>query len=161
MLTPAWVADTGLSEFSDCFRYSGHASTQAELSMILWGVDPKAPGVLGGLYGVIDGLDHLQAMDLNCLFLTPIFSSVANHFYHTYDDLKLDHRVGGDDALVSLLEALHCRGMRLILDGVVNHCGCSFRVFDQLLENGEKSPSQLTCDDILALCKRFVLTICV
>jgi hypothetical protein len=48
--------------------------------------------------------------------------------------------LGGDDALRTLLDAAHARGMRVVLDGVFNHASRGFLPFHDLLENGEASP---------------------
>ena len=106
-----------------------------------WGSDPMLQGFQGGdLWGVIESLDHLQGLGVTCLYLTPIFASAANHRYHAYDYLKVDPLLGGDQAFDALLAELHRRGMRLILDGVFNHCGRGFWAFHHLLENGITSP---------------------
>ena len=90
--------------------------------------------------GVIEALDGLQAMGITCLYLTPIFSSAASHRYHAYDYFQVDPLLGGNAALDALIAAVHQRGMRLVLDGVFNHCGRGFWAFHHLAENGESSP---------------------
>ena len=116
--------------FPDRFRRSGRVDEQRFLALKTWGSDPTEQGFQGGdLYGVIDALDHLQAMGVNFLYLTPIFSSAANHRYHTYDYLQVDPLLGGDAALDALINAVHNRGMWVVLDGVFNHCGRGFWAF--------------------------------
>lgn len=127
--------------FPDRFRRSGAVTEQRHLPLQPWGTDPREQGFQGGdLYGVIDGLDHLQAMGITCLYLTPIFSSAANHRYHAYDYFEVDPLLGGNSAFDALIAAVHGRGMRLVLDGVFNHCGRGFWAFHHLVENGEASP---------------------
>ena len=140
--TPAWVSGAVVYQiFPDRFRRSGRVKAQSSLALQPWGSDPQLQGFHGGdLYGVIEGLDHLQSMGVTCLYLTPVFSSAANHRYHAYDYFQVDPLLGGDAALDALIEALHGRGMRLILDGVFNHCGRGFWAFHHLLENGPLSP---------------------
>ena len=90
--------------FPDRFRRSGRVEEQNLLALKPWGSDPTEQGFQGGdLYGVIDSLDHLQAMGVSCLYLTPIFSSAANHRYHAYDYLQVDPLLGGDAALDALI----------------------------------------------------------
>src|SRR4029077_18946718 len=48
--------------------------------------------------------------------------------------------LGGDAALRELLDAAHGRGMKVILDGVFNHCGRGLWQFHHVLENGAASP---------------------
>ena len=139
---PAWVTEAVIYQvFPDRFRRSARVEAQQHLKFKPWGADPTEEGFQGGdLYGVIDGLDHLQAMGINCLYLTPIFSSAANHRYHAYDYFQVDPLLGGNAALDALIAALHQRGMRLVLDGVFNHCGRGFWAFHHLAENGQSSP---------------------
>ena len=85
-----------------------------------WGSDPSLQGFQGGdLWGVCNALDYLQDLGVSCLYLTPIFSSAANHRYHAYDYLQVDPLLGGDAAFDALLTEVHRRRMRLILDGGV------------------------------------------
>lgn len=139
---PAWVADAVVYQiFPDRFRRSDRVAAQAGLQLLPWGSDPARGGFQGGdLYGVIEALDALQGLGVSCLYLTPIFSSAAYHRYHTYDYFQVDPLLGGNDALEALIAALHERGMRLILDGVFNHCSRGFWAFHHLLENGPDSP---------------------
>ncbi|WP_155724836.1 glycoside hydrolase family 13 protein [Prochlorococcus marinus] len=140
--TPRWVAQAVVYQiFPDRFRCSGRVLVHQHLALRCWGSDPSEQGFQGGdLYGVIEALDHLQALGISCLYLTPVFSSAANHRYHAYDYLQVDPLLGGNAALEALIEAVHRREMRIILDGVFNHCGRGFWAFHHLLENGEASP---------------------
>ncbi len=139
---PSWAGEAIVYQvFPDRFRRSGRVIAQRGLSLQPWGTDPAEQGFQGGdLYGVIDGLDHLQRLGVTCLYLTPVFSSAVNHRYHAYDYFEVDPLLGGNTALDALISAVHQRGMRLILDGVFNHCGRGFWAFHHVLENGERSP---------------------
>tara|TARA_Y100001968_G_scaffold291761_1_gene296452 strand:+ start:430 stop:1761 length:1332 start_codon:yes stop_codon:yes gene_type:complete len=110
------------------------------LKLLPWGSEPSGQGMQGGdLYGVIDSLEYLQDFGINCIYLNPIFLSSANHRYHTIDYFNVDPILGGNKALEALIVNMHERGMRLILDGVFNHCGRGFWAFNDLLENGKSS----------------------
>jgi len=139
---PEWVAKAVVYQiFPDRFRCSGKVKEQLQLALKPWGSDPAEQGFQGGdLFGVIEQLDYLQGFGISCIYLTPIFSSAANHRYHAYDYLQVDPLLGGNSALEALIEAVHRRGMRILLDGVFNHCGRGFWAFHHLLENGEASP---------------------
>lgn len=139
---PIWVAEAVIYQvFPDRFRRSGRVEEQRHLALKPWGSDPTEQGFQGGdLYGVIDALDQLQSMGITCLYLTPIFRSAVNHRYHTYDYFQVDPLLGGNTALDALITALHERDMRLVLDGVFNHCGRGFWPFHHVVENGQASP---------------------
>ncbi|HEY3357528.1 MAG TPA: alpha-amylase family glycosyl hydrolase [Polyangia bacterium] len=96
-------------------------------------VDPRDPGAWhgGDLRGVIDRLDYLQALGVKTIWLSPVFKSRAApfhghgafHGYWTEDLTRLDPRFGTEAELRQLVAGLHRRGMRLVLDLVVNHVG--------------------------------------
>jgi glycosidase len=96
-------------------------------------VDPRDPaGWHGGdLRGVIDRLDYLRDLGVKTVWLSPVFKTRyapfhghgAFHGYWTEDLTRIDPRFGTEAELKQLSEGLHRRGMRLILDLVVNHVG--------------------------------------
>ena len=85
-------------------------------------------------------LPYLEDLGVTALYLTPIFQSASNHRYHTYDYFTVDPLLGGNDALRELVDAVHARGMRIVLDGVFNHTGRGFWPFHHVLETGASSP---------------------
>ena len=139
---PRWAAEAVVYQiFPDRFCRSGRSPQQNGLVLAPWGSAPDPHAFQGGdLWGVLDRLDHLQGMGVSCLYLNPIFSSAANHRYHAYDYFQVDPLLGGEPAFEALLAELKRRGMRLLLDGVFNHCGRGFWAFHHLLENGPASP---------------------
>ncbi|MBA2667339.1 MAG: maltodextrin glucosidase [Trueperaceae bacterium] len=75
----------------------------------------------GDLDGVCEALPYLEDLGVSTLYLNPIFTSPSSHGYDTVDFEHVDPHLGGDDAFRRLLEALRARGMRVVLDAVVNH----------------------------------------
>ena len=138
--TPAWVRDTVFYQvFPDRFARSTRLAPAGPYEA--WDAPPTVHGFKGGdLYGIAERLGELAELGVSGLYLTPIFSSASNHRYHAYDYLHVDPLLGGDDALRELLDRAHERGMRVILDGVFNHCGRGFWPFHHVLENGAASP---------------------
>ena len=96
----------------------------------------------GDLPGIVQKLDYLQDLGVNAIYLNPIFLASSNHRYNTYDYYQIDHRFGSAADFQQLLAALHRRRMRIILDGVFNHCGRGFYPFHDLVENQQASPYQ-------------------
>jgi len=79
-------------------------------------------GFFGGtLRGVIEKLDYLQSLGINCLWLSPIFESPTHHGYNASDYYTVAARYGGNEALHQLVQAAHQRGMRVMLDFAANH----------------------------------------
>ncbi|RIH88608.1 Neopullulanase [Meiothermus luteus] len=144
-MTPDWVKDAVFYQiFPDRFRIGqgplGQPAPVRE-GFEPWEAPPTLRGFKGGnLWGVIEALDYLQELGFNALYFCPVFSSTANHRYHTSDYFQVDPILGGNEALKRLLEEAHRRGMRVILDGVFNHCGRAHFAFQHVMENEAASP---------------------
>jgi cyclomaltodextrinase / maltogenic alpha-amylase / neopullulanase len=143
-ITPDWVKKSIFYQiFPDRFARSRQYCNDFIQAQNLedWESKPTLQGYKGGdLWGIIDRLDYLQDLGITALYLTPIFQSTCNHRYHTHDYYQIDPILGGNRALVDLIEALHRRNMKIILDGVFNHVGRGFLYFNDILENGPHSP---------------------
>ena len=83
-------------------------------------------------------LDHAQSLGMNALYLGPVFQSTS-HGYDTIDYYQIDRRLGDRQSFARFAEAVHQRGMRLVLDGVFNHVGRDFWAFKDVIEKGENS----------------------
>lgn len=105
-----------------------------------WGATPTRENYLGGdLQGIINKLDYLENLGVEALYLTPIFKASSNHKYDTVDYFQIDPSFGTSDDLKKLVQLCHGKGMKIILDGVFNHCGYFFPPFQDLLKNGVHS----------------------
>jgi len=138
--TPAWVRDAVFYQvFPDRLARSGRVDPPGELEP--WEAEPTSHGFKGGdLYGVVAHLDRLRRLGVSALYLNPVFASASNHRYHTDDYYSVDPLLGGNEALRELLDEAHARDMRVVLDGVFNHCGRGWWPFHHVAENGRDSP---------------------
>ncbi|UPW20458.1 maltodextrin glucosidase [Agarivorans sp. TSD2052] len=75
----------------------------------------------GDLIGIEQKLDYLEQLGITALYLNPIFCSPSNHKYDCSNYFKVEPHFGGDQALISLSSKMKQRGMKLMLDAVVNH----------------------------------------
>ena len=108
--------------------------------------------LLGGdLKGVVQKLDHLTELGANAIYLTPIFEATSNHKYDTIDYTRIDPHFGDESTLVELVQQAHRRGIRIMLDGVFNHCGFYFRQFQDVLRHGEALPTRTGSTSIPSL----------
>jgi cyclomaltodextrinase len=138
--TPEWVKDAVFYQiFPDRFATSTRVDKPSNLEA--WDAPPTNYGFKGGdLLGVAERLDYLQDLGITALYFTPVFSSTANHRYHTFDYYSVDPILGGNAALRELIDQAHARGIRVVLDGVFNHASRGFYQFNHTLENGAASP---------------------
>jgi glycosidase len=83
--------------------------------------DSNGDGV-GDLPGVLEKLGYLAELGVDALWLTPIHPSPdADVGYDVADHLAVDPRLGTLADVERLLHAAHERGLRVLLDLVVNH----------------------------------------
>ncbi len=140
--TPDWAKHAIFYQiFPDRFRRSARTVHERGIQFKPWGAPPTEQGYQGGdLYGIVEKLDYLKDLGITALYLNPIFSAASNHRYNAYDFMAVDPLLGGDAALRELLNEAHRRDLRVVLDGVFNHCGRGFWAFHHILENGGNSP---------------------
>lgn len=93
----------------------------------------------GDLYGIISKLDYLADLGITGLYLTPVNESTTTHKYNTTDYYKIDSHFGDKETMKTLVREAHKRGMRVMLDGVFNHCGVDFPQWEDVMKNGRNS----------------------
>ncbi len=90
--------------------------------------DSDSDGV-GDLRGLTARLDYLNDGDpktpsdlgIDAIWLMPVFASPSYHGYDTTDYFTINPQYGTDADLKALITAAHARGIRVILDLVINH----------------------------------------
>ena len=105
----------------------------------------------GDIQGIILKLDYLKSLGVNAVYLNPVFESPSAHkygatFYHHIDNNfgpnpQKDNEIWNkeipdnpetwqwttaDNLFLNLIEEVHKRDMKIIIDGVFNHCGIPF-----------------------------------
>ena len=144
--TPDWVKQAIFYQiFPDRFAKTRRPQTELPPAMQVplepWESPPTLHGYKGGdLWGIAENLDYIVDLGVTAIYFTPIFQSASNHRYHTHDYYQVDPLLGGNEAFDVLLKAAHDRGLKVVLDGVFNHASRGFFYFNDILENGKKSP---------------------
>jgi len=135
MTTPYWLQDAIFYQiFPDRFANGDPSIDPANVQP--WGAAPHIWGFQGGdLRGIIQRFDYLLGLGINAIYLNPIFQSPSNHRYNTTDYYKIDPKLGDMLDFNALVELAHRNNVRIVLDGVFNHCARGFFAFDDLLEN--------------------------
>lgn len=93
----------------------------------------------GDLDGVRDHLGHMADLGADVLYLTPIFPAGSTHRYDASDFGQVDPLLGGDAALARLTREAHSRGLRVVGDITLNHCGRQHRWFADASSNPASS----------------------
>ena len=85
------------------------------------------PAWRGDFKGLIEKLDYIKALGFTAIWITPVVENASGydyHGYHAHDFSKVDHRYESEDvSFQSLINAAHAKGMKIILDIVLNHTG--------------------------------------
>ena len=81
----------------------------------------------GDFKGLIEKLDYIKALGFTAIWITPVVQNASGydyHGYHAFDMSKVDPRYESDDTdLQTLIDAVHAKGMKIIIDIVLNHTG--------------------------------------
>lgn len=97
--------------------------------------DTNGDGI-GDLAGIIEKLDYLKDLGVDALWLSPIYDSPNDdNGYDIRDYRKIMKEFGTMEEFDRLLEGVHARGMRLIMDLVVNHTSDEHEWFKEALKN--------------------------
>ena len=89
--------------------------------------DPNDVTWRGDFKGLIEKLDYIKDLGFTAIWITPIvqnWSPLDYHGYHAYDFTKVDPRLESPGATFQdLVDAIHAKGMKIVLDIVTNHAG--------------------------------------
>ncbi len=81
----------------------------------------------GDFKGLIDKLDYIKALGFTAVWITPVVENASGldyHGYHAFDFSKVDPRYESTDCkFQDLIDAAHSRGMKVVLDIVLQHTG--------------------------------------
>ena len=77
---------------------------------------------MGDILGIISKLDYLKELGINCVWLSPVYESpMDDNGYDISDYKKIYETFGTMDDFKLMLDEMHKRGIRLIMDLVANH----------------------------------------
>jgi alpha-amylase len=82
--------------------------------------DSNADGI-GDLQGLINKLPYLEDLGVDLIWLSPIFTSPSYHKYDVVDYYAIDFRMGDMATFERLIAEAHAKGIKIILDLVLNH----------------------------------------
>ena len=101
--------------------------------------DSNGDGI-GDLAGVRSKLDYLQELGINGIWLMPIHPSTTYHKYNVSDYYAIDPVYGDMEDFQALVQDCQSRGIKIILDLVVNHSGYAHSWFQSAADYLKKLP---------------------
>lgn len=118
----------------------------------------------GDLQGIIDKLDYLKDLGIGAIYLNPVFEAPSLHKYDGATYHHIDPNFGpdpegdrkkikteipddpstwvwteADKLFLKLVNKVHSRGMKIIIDGVFNHMGINSWAFRDVVKNQQNS----------------------
>lgn len=101
--------------------------------------DSNGDGI-GDLKGVTSKLDYIKDMGFNGIWLMPIMPSTTYHKYDVTDYCAIDPQYGTMDDFDELVSECNKRGIKLILDLVMNHSSAKHPWFTEM-KNALNNPA--------------------
>ena len=96
-------------------------------------ISTKDPCWRGDFQGVIDKLDYIKALGFTAIWITPVVQNASGYDYHGYHAMDFQHvdcryqssdgSKDGDAMFQELIDKAHKKGIKIILDVVLNHTG--------------------------------------
>lgn len=119
----------------------------------------------GDLQGVLDKIDYIQSLGINAIYFNPLNDAPSLHKYDARNYRHIDRNFGpdpdgdiatiasetpgdpstwkwtsADSLFLQIVDALHQRGIRVILDYSWNHTGTEFFALQDIQQKGKDSP---------------------
>lgn len=137
---PEWLKRAVVYQiFPDSFA-TGRRSIRGTPAETAWENGLTLKSRLGGtLRGIAENLDCVADLGFNCIYLNPIFTAGEYHKYDLLDYFHVSPDLGTDGDFRDLVERAHRLGLRVVIDGVFNHCSWHFFAFDDVVRSGERS----------------------
>lgn len=137
---PGWLKRAVVYNiFPDSFA-SGKRDMRGVSSETAWERGLTLKSQLGGtIRGITENLDYIADLGFNCVYLNPIFTAGEYHKYDLLDYFHVSPDLGTDEEFRELVNRAHGLGLRVVIDGVFNHCSWYFFAFDDVVRNGERS----------------------
>ena len=100
--------------------------------------DSNGDGI-GDFNGLTAKLDYLKELGVGGIWLMPIMPSPTYHKYDVIDYKAVDPEYGTQEDFQKLVDEAHNRGIRILVDLIVNHTGSDHPWFKSAIE-GKNSP---------------------
>lgn len=86
---------------------------------------------MGNLDGILSEKKYFEDLNIDMMYLNPIFESSENHRYSTADYYNIDPYLGTNDTFSKLCSEFKKSNINIILDGVFSHTGSDSKYFNK------------------------------
>lgn len=139
VLPPKWAQDAVIYNiFPDSFATGRESVSLKPVEKEINGETVR--GKLGGtIKGIGENVGYLKDLGFNAIYINPVFAAGEYHKYDLIDYFHIDPCFGTNEEFKEMVKLYHENGLKVILDGVFNHCGWRFFAFNDVVEKGEAS----------------------
>ena len=89
----------------------------------------------GDIAGILKHIDYIDSLGVTAVWVNPVLENDIHggsyHGYATTDYYKIDPRFGTNEEYAVLIDTLHNRGIKTVMDMIFNHCGISHPWVDE------------------------------
>jgi len=96
--------------------------------------DSNGDGI-GDLNGLIEKLDYIDTLGADCIWLMPVAASPSYHGYDVSNYYRVEPAYGSNDDFKRLVAEAHRRGIRVLVDMVLNHSSSEHPYFQAALHD--------------------------
>lgn len=90
----------------------------------------------GDLAGIMNHIDYLDSLGITAVWVNPVLENDipggSYHGYATTDYYSIDPRFGSNEEYTVLIDSLHNRGIKMVMDMIFNHSGITHPWIDDL-----------------------------
>ncbi len=90
---------------------------------------------IGDFNGICEKLDYLKELGIEGIWLMPVNQTESYHGYDITDYMALNEEYGTEEDFQNLIDEVHKRGMKIIMDFPINHTSSSHVWFVEALED--------------------------
>jgi len=90
---------------------------------------------IGDLSGLIRKLDYINGLGASCIWLMPVAQSPSYHGYDVSDYYRVEPAYGTNDDFKRLVAQAHRRGIKVLVDMVLNHSSSEHPYFQAALRD--------------------------
>ncbi len=119
---------------------NGDPSNDSVAGMLQTGINRKKMYFRhgGDLQGIIDRLDYIKSLGVTAIWLNPVLENdqpyESYHGYAVTDHYNIDRRLGDNSLYAGFVRKCHEKGIKVIMDVVLNHCGLNHWFIQDLPE---------------------------
>ena len=94
---------------------------------------------IGDIKGIMSKLDYIKSLGVDAIWFSPLYKSPQEDMGYDIADYKdIAEEYGTLDEFKELLEAIHARGMKVIMDLVINHTSNQHKWFLESMKSKDK-----------------------